>query len=272
MRTPGLSALALCLCLFTGPLWAGERLPFIAIIIDDLGNDLREARRTTSLPGAVTCAVLPHLRFSAASADLAHQRGKEVMLHLPMEADSGNDPGPGAIFHHLDEEETRLRVRRALDSVPHVRGANNHMGSRLSREYHHLAWVMSELRAHDPALYYVDSRTHVETLGRHVAEWARLNATQRDVFLDSRPHDAEFVRMQMEHLIRLARTQGHALAIGHPYPATLQVLEDMLPTLASRGIRLLSVSEYLKQKEEVRQWHASLSPSPTAARNLKPSP
>nr|WP_255721754.1 divergent polysaccharide deacetylase family protein [Ectothiorhodospira lacustris] len=262
----------MCLCLLTGPLGAGERLPFIAIIIDDLGNDLREARRTTTLPGAVTCAVLPHLRFSEASAELAHERGKEVMLHLPMEADNGSNPGSGAILSHLDERETRSRVRQALASVPHIRGVNNHMGSRLSREYHHLAWVMSELRAHDPDLYYVDSRTHVETLGRHVAEWARLNTTQRDVFLDSRPHDVEFARMQMQHLIRLARTQGHALAIGHPYPATLQVLEEVLPTLASRGIRLITVSEYLKQKEEVRQWHASLSPSPTAARNLKPSP
>ncbi|WP_143339649.1 divergent polysaccharide deacetylase family protein [Ectothiorhodospira magna] len=262
----------LLLCLLTVPLGAGERMPFIAIIIDDLGNDLTEARRTAALPGAITCAVLPHLPFSVAAADLAHQQGKEVMLHLPMQADSGHDPGPGAIEVDLDEQETRLRVQQALASLPHVRGVNNHMGSRLSREYHHLAWVMSELRAQGPDLYYVDSRTHAQTLGYRVAAWAGIETTQRDVFLDARPHDAAFAHMQLQHLIHLARTRGHALAIGHPYPATLQMLEDMLPTLAARGIQLLPVSEYLKQKEELRQWHASLSPSPTVARKLKPSP
>lgn len=193
------------------------------------------------------------------------------MLHLPMEADNGHDPGPGAILRHMTEYETRDTVREALASVPYVRGVNNHMGSRLSREAHHLAWVMAEVSHTDPALYFVDSRTHAQTLVRHVSTWAGLPSTQRDVFLDAKPHDADFVRKQVKRLSQLARLRGYALGIGHPYPATLEVLEAMLPELEAQGIRLVTVSDYLTRKQEVKQWHASLSPSPTATRNSKPS-
>nr|WP_255705607.1 MULTISPECIES: divergent polysaccharide deacetylase family protein [unclassified Ectothiorhodospira] len=255
----------------TGATADADPWPVVAIVIDDLGNDPREARRTVALPGPLTVAVLPHTPQAHNAALWAHQRGHEVMLHLPMEADNGHDPGPGAILRHMTEYETRDTVREALASVPYVRGVNNHMGSRLSREAHHLAWVMAEVSHTDPALYFVDSRTHAQTLVRHVSTWAGLPSTQRDVFLDAKPHDADFVRKQVKRLSRLARLRGYALGIGHPYPATLEVLEAMLPELQAQGIRLVTVSDYLTRKQEVKQWHASLSPSPTAAKNSKPS-
>ncbi|ANB01934.1 divergent polysaccharide deacetylase family protein [Ectothiorhodospira sp. BSL-9] len=275
-RLAGASVLGLLLWALTGmvaQVMAGDNpRPVIAIIIDDLGNDPREARRTAALPGPITVAVLPHTPQAHNAAIWAHERGHEVMLHLPMEADSGHDPGPGAIFRHMTEHETRDAVRKALASVPHARGVNNHMGSRISREPHHLAWVMAEVSDTDPALYFVDSRTHAQTLVRHVSTWAGLPSTQRDVFLDAQPHDADFVRNQVKLLAQMARMRGHALGIGHPYPATLEVLEAMLPELKAQGIRLVTVSDYLISKQEVKQWHASLSPSPMEAKNSKPSP
>ncbi|MFP4683241.1 MAG: divergent polysaccharide deacetylase family protein [Ectothiorhodospira sp.] len=264
-------------CLLLGVLWAAptparEDAPMIAIVIDDLGNDLASARRVSALPAPVTVAVLPFSTHAGQAGRMATEHGHEVMLHLPMEADSGYDPGPGAILHRLDEAGTRSIVRRALERVPQARGMNNHMGSRLSRSPHHLAWIMSELLAHDPGLYVLDSRTHVQTRIQQVARWAGLRNTRRDVFLDARPHDAGFTRRQLEHLARMARTRGHALGIGHPHPETLEALEAMLPRLKAQGFELVTVSRYLWQQEEIHQWHASLSPLPPAARNSRPSP
>ena len=224
---------------------SAESRPVVAIVIDDFGHDPRESRRAAALPGPIHFAVLPHTPFARMSSELAIAHGHEVMLHLPMEAENGTDPGPGAILGRLSEEETRQAVRDALASVPHAKGMNNHMGSLLSREHHHLAWVMSELREQPLELYVLDSRTHPDSQVRHIAGWAGLPATQRDVFLDAEPHDANFVRQQLALLERIARRDGMAIGIGHPYPETLQVLEEALPDLKERGIRLIKLSDYL---------------------------
>lgn len=226
--------------------WAGSKAPVIAIIIDDLGHDRRSALRTATLPAPVTLAIMPHTPFAAYAAKQAIRHGQEVMLHLPMEAENGQHPGTGSIVSDMDEQQTREAVRAALKSVPDARGVNNHMGSRLSREHDHLAWIMAELREADRELYFVDSRTHPLSLGQHIAAWARLPNARRDVFLDSRPNDADFVRLQLDILAQRARQQGKALAIGHPHAETLEVLQHMLPQLEARGFRLVTVSEYIR--------------------------
>ena len=60
----------------------------------------------------------------------------------------------------------------------------------------------------------------------------------RDVFLDNNP-TADAILHQLAEAERLARRRGHALAIGHPYPATLAVLEPWLPAAEARGLRIV---------------------------------
>jgi polysaccharide deacetylase 2 family uncharacterized protein YibQ len=45
---------------------------------------------------------------------------------------------------------------------------------------------------------------------------------------------------------KLARKRGQVIAIGHPYPATLDLLERELPRLAEEGFELVRVSELLQ--------------------------
>jgi polysaccharide deacetylase 2 family uncharacterized protein YibQ len=83
---------------------------------------------------------------------------------------------------------------------------------------------------------------------------------RRDVFLD---HDRSpaAIEEQFQRLLQLARQNGSALAIGHPYPETLELLEQELPKLAQSGYRLIPVSELLKlQRKRLQTWHAYLSP------------
>jgi hypothetical protein len=69
--------------------------PRLAIIIDDCGQWLDTERAFVALPFPLTLSVLPHVRFGSAIARDASAAGKGVMLHLPMQTESGRYPGPG---------------------------------------------------------------------------------------------------------------------------------------------------------------------------------
>lgn len=249
---------------------AAAEAPRIAIIIDDIGDRYEAGSRAVALPGPITYSFLPHTPHAARLARQAHAKGSEVMLHLPMQAQAGNKLGPGALTLHMSERQLREVVRSDLAALPFVAGINNHMGSLLTRHPGHMDWLMSEVNAQG-GLYFVDSVTTGATVAASIAEEHGLPSTRRDIFLDSDPGIAA-VRRQFARLVAAARQQGTALAIGHPYPETLAALEELLPRLDELGIQLVPVSRLIaaRQERSTHLWQASLSPSPTAAKNSKP--
>lgn len=218
--------------------------PRIAIIIDDIGDREAEGVRATTLAGPVALAFLPHAPYTSMLAQRAHAQEKEVMLHLPLQALSGKALGPGAIMLDTSEAEFRRVLAAGLASVPYVTGVNNHMGSLLTRHPGHMGWLMEELRMRTP-LFFVDSYTAVESVAFPLATEAGVPATRRDVFLDTDP-SPEQVAFQFDRLLAVARSEGSALGIGHPYPATLELLERELPRLAVvHGVELVTVRELI---------------------------
>ena len=230
----------------------------LVLIIDDLGNQLRNGRAAVDLPGKLTLAVLPHTPHGVELAERAFERGQEVMLHAPM-SNVGDEPlGSGGLTAELDEAEFRRRLEAALAAIPHVRGVNNHMGSYLTQQGLQMAWLMQVLRKHD--LYFVDSRTSHLTVAARTAEAAGIPHLSRNVFLDN-VRDEAAIEERFEHALALAGRDGMAVAIGHPYPETLRYLQRALPALEARGIRLLTVSEALAgngEEEAVAQSRTSM--------------
>ncbi|MGB9428419.1 MAG: divergent polysaccharide deacetylase family protein [Gammaproteobacteria bacterium] len=241
--------------------------PVIAIIIDDLGNTLAEGRRAVELPGPVACAILPHTRYSVSLADLAHARGKEVLLHLPMQAMDGAPLGAGGITLDMTQTEIRNTVRGDVAAVPHLVGVNNHEGSLISMHPGDLAWIMQTLRDHGH-LFFVDSYTTADSIAYQIARENNLSAARRDVFLDD-VNTEQAVQYQFNRLLEIARKKGFALAIGHPRPATLAVLNTELPKLPAQGIELVPVSAIVKlQQQHPIPWPESLYPLPAHSANL----
>ncbi|VAX13865.1 Putative periplasmic protein YibQ, distant homology with nucleoside diphosphatase and polysaccharide deacetylase [hydrothermal vent metagenome] len=232
----------------------------ISIIIDDLGNQMAAGRRALKLPGAVTYAFLPHLASSPRLAELAYRQHKEVMLHLPMEADKGEALGPGGLTRAMNEQQLKDQMRRDINAVPHVRGFNNHMGSLLTKNVKRMTWVMQMAMFRDD-LYFVDSRTTRDTVALKEAEKHGIRGAKRDVFLDYEKDNEAIVRQQLKVLIAQARKKGTALAIGHPYRDTMKVLETWLPTLAKQGIKLVPVSELISIRKARRNQRWQLSSS-----------
>lgn len=243
-----------------GAALAAQAEALIAIVIDDMGDLYSEGRQAIALPGALTFSFLPHTPYAVQLAKQAHAQGRGVMLHLPMQAERGNRLGPGGITQAMSEDEFRQTLRENLAAVPHLRGVNNHMGSLLTRRAVQMDWVMSELQQH-AGLFFVDSMTSLRSIARYAAQGHQIPTTRRDVFLDNQ-RDRDSIRRQFALLLSLARERGAALAIGHPYPATLQVLAEVLPALERYGVRLVPASRLIaaQQQRSPQLWHASLSP------------
>lgn len=225
------------------PALAGQ--PRVAIIIDDLGYQLEAGRRAIELPGPVTFAVLPGTPRAADLAEWAHQRGKEVLLHLPLQANAADrDKEPIGIDLDMNREALASTFDIALGSVPYVVGVNGHRGSLLTRHPGHMLWLMQEIRARDD-LFFVDSYTTVHSVALQMATEAGVSAVRRDVFLDP-DRSPETVVRQFERMKRLARKRGFVVAIGHPYESTLRFLEAELPKLGEEGIELVTISELIE--------------------------
>jgi len=222
----------------------GAAAPRIAIIIDDLGYQLGPGLRATRLPAPVAVAVLPHTPYADTLARAAHASGKQVMLHLPMQARGAQVPiGRGGIYLDTQRLELRETLTAALASVPHVAGVNNHMGSLVTAHPGLMRWLMEELADRQP-MYWVDSRTTTQTVALDLAHALAVPALRRDVFLDHTPTPGA-VAAQFARLKQLARVQGSAVAIGHPHAVTLTFLEAALPALEEAGITLVSPGELL---------------------------
>ncbi|MET0029308.1 MAG: divergent polysaccharide deacetylase family protein [Candidatus Thiodiazotropha sp.] len=260
-----------CWMLLAGAVCAAEqevgRGIRIGLIIDDLGNQKALGEQLVALPGPVTLAFLPQTPFAWHLATLANEQGKEIMLHLPMESDNGLPLGRGALTLEMPRERFLRTLRRNLSSVPYLSGVNNHMGSLLTRDPTAMRWLMGELRRE--GLYFIDSRTTDMTVAERVADIQQIPNSRRDIFLDNTP-DEDAIWRQLQKLVALARNKGSAIGIGHPYPATIKVLQEALPALARQGIELVPVSEIVFSGRTT--WHASSSPSPKAVKSLKLSP
>lgn len=211
----------------------------LAIIIDDLGYNLELGRRSLQLPGAITVAILPFTPHAQSLAEYAHQHGKEIMLHAPMSNKRKLALGPGALLDGMQKTEFLAILRRDLANIPYVRGLNNHMGSQLTEQAEPMSWLMEELKAQ--RLYFVDSRTSAGTQALHMAERIQLPSRKRDIFLDDE-RDQQVIRAQLIKAMQLARKNGATIAIGHPYPETLAVLQDLPELLLTYKVELVSAS------------------------------
>jgi len=222
---------------------AAEPAPRVAIIVDDLGYQLAAGERALRLPGPVSYAVLPQTPRGPALARLAASRGRDVLLHLPLQpvGEHGNDE-PGGISLDMSRLQFRGVFERDLASVPQAIGINNHRGSLLTRHPGHMSWLMQELGPR--GLIFVDSYTTHHSVALQIARENGIPATRRDVFLDANPTPAA-IAAEFRRLKRLARARGSAIAIAHPYPVTLQFLESELPSLADEGYRLVGIGELL---------------------------
>lgn len=218
--------------------------PQVAIIVDDLGNNLRGSNELFKIRAPLTVAIMPFLPTSRADAIRAHQVGFEVLLHIPMEPTRGRLRwlGPGAITTKMSDRQIKDLVAREIDSIPFVVGVNNHMGSRATADRRVVEDILSVVR--EKHLFVVDSRTTMRTQFVSIARRMGIPSASRTVFLDN-ANNLPIIKRQIQLLMDYAKTRHEAIGIGHVGMQGLNTckgIESMLPRMKSARVSIVPVS------------------------------
>jgi polysaccharide deacetylase 2 family uncharacterized protein YibQ len=219
--------------------------PKVAIVIDDLGGENHFAQEILRWDVPLTFSILPFTPYSKTLAEQAHQKGREVILHLPMEPYGypKTKPGEGVLLDEMDGEKIRRQLSKDIEAIPYVTGVSNHMGSRLMEDPEKLKVVLSELKRR--GLFFLDSRTTPQTVGLETAKSVGIRAMERSLFLDH-SLDPEDIKQQLEKLAQLSLATGKAIGIGHPHPSTLKSLKEMIPKMKEKGIEIVPLSSVME--------------------------
>ena len=175
----------------------------------------------------------------------AHRRGREVILHLPMEPHGYPEiqPGEGALLQEMDEESLIRQLSKDIEAIPYIKGVSNHMGSRLMEDSEKMRIIFSELKRR--GLFFLDSRTTPQTVGLQTAHEIGLMAMERTLFLDNSP-DEDDIKQNIERLTQFSLFTGKAIAIGHPHSSTLKSLKEMIPKMKEKGIDIVPLSALME--------------------------
>jgi polysaccharide deacetylase 2 family uncharacterized protein YibQ len=213
----------------------------IVLILDDVGFDRQPLAAAMKIDPNLSFSILPNATNAAAVASTLHERGFEILCHLPMEPVDypRMSPGANAVMTSMSDDEIARTTREDIGAVPHAVGVNNHMGSRATRDARVMTSVLTAL---PKGMYFIDSRTTSGSVAGPMARRMNIPTASRQVFLDDVQNEGA-IRRQLAGLAAAAEEQGIAVGIGHMYPPTIRVLAAEVPQLRARGFRIVRASE-----------------------------
>ncbi|WP_405172307.1 divergent polysaccharide deacetylase family protein [Paenibacillus sp. FSL H8-0280] len=227
----------------------------LAIIIDDVGNDMKGTAEILAMPVKLTVAVMPFLPTTKKDAIAAHEKGMDVIVHMPMEPKKGRPEwlGPGAITSNLTDEEVRSRVEKAIDDVPHAIGMNNHMGSKITSDKRIMSIVLDVCK--ERGLFFVDSRTNFRSVVGELAISKNMPPVGNDIFLDDQ-NSKQHIRKQLDLAAQRAIDKDICVVIGHVGHSgmnTSAVIRESVSRLQNQ-VQFVGIGDLVR---DVWQWQSA---------------
>ncbi|MBP5602628.1 MAG: divergent polysaccharide deacetylase family protein [Treponema sp.] len=215
----------------------------LCFVFDDGGQNIANLKEFLSLPFSITVAILPQITHSVESAELVRQSGNEVILHQPMQSINENiNPGPGAITPDMTDDQIISQLFVNINQIGPVAGMNNHEGSGITADAEKMALVLQ--MASENGIYFLDSRTNVETKVPYVAKELGYSYYERNIFLDNEK-TRENALSELKKGLAIANKNGSVIMIGHIWSADFlpQLLKELYPELKAKGYSFSVVSK-----------------------------
>jgi len=204
---------------------ADPNAPKMAIVIDDMGEDVALAKGLAALDVHITFSIWPNSSHVKKTLAIAKKNGNEIMVHLPMQPKGYPkvNPGSDALLVGMKADKIQQTVNAAIKKVPGAKGLNNHMGSLFTENYAGMTQVMTQLKQRD--LFFLDSRTTPKSVGPKAAIKKGVTVYERNIFLDN-VKDIGAIKYQLSKTAKIAKKRGQAIAIGHPNWETLKAIKQ----------------------------------------------
>lgn len=237
--------------------WAETSSPKMAIIIDDFGGfDQSGVETMLKVDAPLTCAVMPNLDNSEKNSQQILDSGKEVILHMPMQAHVSlplSWYGPNYICVGDSKETVNKKISKALETVKGAKGFNIHIGSGVCQDQQTLRNIYDFANEHN--LFFVDSRTHMNTQCAKVANEKNILYLGRDEFLE--PGGNKSYEGVFRHIMtgaEMAKTKGYAIIIGHVGSHggenTAKAISDAVKHVKNMGIEIVPMSELVSSLKQ----------------------
>lgn len=219
---------------YAAPFDDSDTRPQIAVVIQDLGLKSAITNQAVRLPPEVTLSFGPYSDRLEEWIDRARAAGHEVLLEVPMEPRSfpTDDPGPGALLVSQTEDENLTRLQRFLGNFVGYVGVTNRMGGAFAEERDKLRPILRELRRR--GLLFLD-RAPIPVGSPGLVADTGLIYLRRDVDLDT-VLARTAIQQRFAEAEQIARSQGYAIAVAKATPVLLEMIENWLSTLGTKGL------------------------------------
>ncbi len=191
----------------------------LAIIMDDISLK-SQVDEIKSLKIKITPSIFPPFK-SREHTNLLADEFKTYMVHLPLAAYNYKDT-TGALSQNATPTQIKKKITEIKKQFKNLQYINNHTGSAFTQNYKATKILLKELKAQ--GIKFVDSKTTPNSAVPKASQELGLSYVYRDVFLDNEQNEKSILH-QLQLAIKIAKKEGHAIAICHPYPATFKALK-----------------------------------------------
>ncbi len=216
--------------------------PLIAILVTDLGGDSATARvAIDTLPASVDLGFEPYAGNTRHMVVAASQAGHAIWVGVPMQPKRypAINPGKNALLLKQSSEENMRRFDAILEQVGgKPAGVYNIMGSAFMADETALKPVFEKLKAKQNMAFF-DMRSDQDSKGPSLAKSLDVSATVNQFTLNE---DKKALPENLMKLARMAKKNGHAVAVINGDAASLKVLHTWLKSPEAENFDLVSAS------------------------------
>lgn len=240
---------------------AGNPKPRVAFILSELGLAPKAAEEIIKkLPPAITLSFSPYAKPQTLEylSALARSNGHEVMLDLPLEPIDfpQRDPGPKALLTALEPKENLERFNWSLGRSTGYVGVAVWMGSRFVGSPRQMQPLMEAIE--ERGLLYLDNAEREDSLGPGLATDLGIPAVTSHRYVDVPLASRDAIDARLAQVERIALQFGSAVAMGRPFPVTVERLAEWSAELEKRGIILVPIT--VLAEDAVRRQNLAAKP------------
>jgi len=219
---------------------------YLALVINGFGNSGDGTREFMYINVPFTGSVIPGSPHTEDETRQLLANGKEVLIHMPMEARNMKNLqfSDINIMDTYTKAEARAAMLKAIDQIRGATGISNYAGSAVMENTDLMTTVLSTAIEHD--LYFVDTSDSKNTKAAGIAEELGTGFYVQDIFIDG-TRDIGKIERNLRRAATVAENNGFAIAIGNIGPnggrATAQAIMNIQSELAEKGVVLVTMSQ-----------------------------